>query len=107
MGYELNVQLRVGERLTRNWFNKGLHVNMFDGDDPGILQDTSSLAMCRELGDVASGRIGNGTHEYDVPLADGQFRLGALTAENLATAAEIRTRPCRAGEGSVRSRACW
>ena len=76
MGYELNVQLRVGERLTRNWFNKGLHVNMLDGDDPGILKDTSSLAMCRELGDVAPGRIGNGTHEYDVPLADGEFRLG-------------------------------
>ena len=88
MGYELNVQLRVGERLTRNWFNKGLHVNMFDGDDPGILKDTASLAMCRELGDVAPGRIGNGTHEYDVPLADGGFRLGALTAENLATSAE-------------------
>ena len=26
-GYEVNIQLRRGERLTRNWFNKGLHVN--------------------------------------------------------------------------------
>lgn len=93
MGYELNVQLRVGERLTRNWFNKGLHVNMLDGDDPGILKDTSALAMCRQLGDVAPGRIGNGTHEYEVPLADGEFRRGALTAENLATSAETGHAP--------------
>lgn len=28
MGYRVNVQLREGERLTRNWFNKGLHVNI-------------------------------------------------------------------------------
>ncbi len=88
MGYELNVQLRPGERLTRNWSNKGLHVNQLEGDDPGILKDTPSLRMCRKLGDVAPGRIGNGVHEYDVPLADGQFRLGALEAKNLATRAE-------------------
>jgi hypothetical protein len=85
MGYELNIQLRPGERLTRNWGNKGLHVNQLEGDDPGILKDTSSLRMCRKFGDVAPGRIGNGVHEYDVPLANGQFRLGALQAENLAT----------------------
>jgi hypothetical protein len=33
MGYRLNAQLRAGERLTRNWFNKGLYVNMLDGDN--------------------------------------------------------------------------
>lgn len=31
MGYEVKIQLRPGERLTRNWFNKGLHVNMQGG----------------------------------------------------------------------------
>jgi len=93
MGYELNVQLRPGERLTRNWFNKGLHVNMLEGDDHPLLKDTRHLGMCRKLGDVAPGRIGNGTLEYDVPLADGQFRLGALAAENLATSGEDKSGP--------------
>src|ERR1041384_3352243 len=26
-GYQVNIQLRRGERLTRNWSNRGLHVN--------------------------------------------------------------------------------
>ncbi len=34
MGYQVNVQLREGEKLTRNWFNKGLHVNM--SENPGL-----------------------------------------------------------------------
>lgn len=93
MGYELNVQLRPGERLTRNWFNKGLHVNQLEGGDQAILKDTSSLATCRKLGDVAPGRIGNGTLEYDLSLADGQFRSGALVVENLATRFEDRKSP--------------
>jgi len=49
MGYELNVQLRVGERLTRNWFNKGLHVNMLEGGDQSLTKDASRLGMCRQL----------------------------------------------------------
>jgi hypothetical protein len=93
MGYELNVQLRVGERLTRNWFNKGLHVNLLEGGDQPLTKDTSWLGMCRKLGDVAPGRIGNGTREYDVPLSDGDFRRGALTAENLATSREDNSSP--------------
>ena len=28
LGYKVNIQLRPGERLTRNWFNRGLFVNM-------------------------------------------------------------------------------
>lgn len=88
MGYQLNVQLRRGERITRCWSNRGLHVNQLEGDDPGILKDTGALAAARKLGDVAPGRIGNGVHEYDLPLADGQFRLGALAAENLGSKSE-------------------
>jgi len=88
MGYQLNVQLREGERITRNWFHRGLHVNMFDGEAPDVLKTTAVLGMCRKLGDVAPGRVGNGVHEYDLPLASGAFRLGALQCENLAAQAE-------------------
>jgi hypothetical protein len=93
MGYELNVQLRSGERLTRNWFNHGLHVNQLEGGDHYLAKDASALGMCRKLGDVAPGRIGNGVLEYQVPLADGAFRLGALLAENLATRGEDASAP--------------
>jgi hypothetical protein len=93
MGYRVNVQLRAGERLTRNWSNKGLHLNMLEGGDQSLTKDASRLGMCRKLGDIAPGRIGNGTHEYDVPLADGSFRLGALAAENLATSTEDKSSP--------------
>ncbi len=89
-GYGVNVQLRPGERLTRNWFNKGLHVNMDGGgDDPGdVLKSRAALGLQARFGDIAPGRIGNGTLEYAVPLADGAFRTGALAAENLASKAD-------------------
>jgi hypothetical protein len=94
MGYELNVQLRQGERLTRNWFNHGLHVNQLEGaGDHALAKDAAPLGMCRKLGDVAPGRIGNGTLEYEVPLAHGEFRRGALEAENLATHEEDASSP--------------
>ncbi|MGA2617585.1 MAG: hypothetical protein ABSF26_08255 [Thermoguttaceae bacterium] len=94
MGYELNVQLREGERLTRNWFNHGLHVNQLEGaGDHPLAKDVAPLGMCRKLGDVAPGRIGNGRLEYDVPLASGAFRRGALAAENLATRGEDPSAP--------------
>jgi hypothetical protein len=87
MGYRVNVQLRRGERLTRNWSHKGLHVMMHDKQAPGCLRGAvgkDALRYAPRFGDLAPGRIGNGTREYDVPLAGGAFRLGALTAENLA-----------------------
>ena len=85
-GYQLNIQLRPGERLTRNWFNKGLHINMDgSGEGPGnILKDRNGLSLQRKLGDIAPGRIGNGTLEYEAPLSDPVFLATALTAENLA-----------------------
>jgi hypothetical protein len=84
-GYEVNIQLRPGERLTRNWSNKGLHVNMKgDGGAPGCIgmkvgQD--SLRYTPKDGDLAPGRIGNGTLEYDVPAALLQeaAKAGSLT----------------------------
>jgi hypothetical protein len=94
-GYRVNVQLRKGERLTRNWSNKGLHVNK-GGAAPGCLKGTvgkGDLRYSPKYGDLAPGRIGNGTLTYNVPLADGSFRAGALEAKNLACRAEDRRSP--------------
>jgi len=96
LGYELNLELRRGERITRNWSNRGLHVNMEGGGAPGCLNGkvgTGDLRYSPRLGDLAPGRIGNGTQEYDVPLADGGFRHGAIAVENLACTAEDRAAP--------------
>jgi hypothetical protein len=90
-GYQVNVQLRKGERLTRNWSNKGLHVNGDGGPAPGCLKGVvgkGDLRYSPRYGDLAPGRVGNGTHSYDVPLADGSFRGGALESRNLACRAE-------------------
>src|SRR5262249_17016141 len=57
-GYQVNVQLRPGERLTRNWSNRGLHVNMKDGgkdaEAPGCLAGktgTGALAYTPDYSD--------------------------------------------------------
>ena len=94
--YEVNVQLRQGERLTRNWFNKGLHVNQQEGGSAGCLTSApgkDDLRYAPQYGDLAPGRIGNGTLVYDVPLASGDFRAEALTAENLASRSDDRRAP--------------
>lgn len=71
-GYQVNLQLRPGERLTRNWSNRGLHVNMDGGgNNPKCLTQNTGAGALRYTpgyGDLAPGRIGNGTLEYDVPL---------------------------------------
>jgi len=85
-GYQVNVQLRPGERLVRNWSNKGLHVNMKEGGGPGILGGRRGMGYQRKLGDIAPGRVGNGVLEYDVPLKDPTLKLTALTYENVAPA---------------------
>src|SRR5207302_7095399 len=62
-GYQVNIQLRPGERLTRNWSNKGLHVNMdCSGNAPGCLTQKTGADALRytpKFGDIAPGRIGN------------------------------------------------
>jgi hypothetical protein len=93
-GYQVNVQLRRGERLTRNWSNRGLHVNRTDGKAPSCLTQKTgidALAYTPKYGDRAPGRIGNGTLEYDVPVKRAAYRSGALAAENLDDAA-VRVR---------------
>jgi hypothetical protein len=85
-GYHVNVQLRPGEVLTRNWSNKGLHVNMADGKGgPGCLKDKvgkQDMRYSPKYGDLAPGRIGNGTLEYNAALDPGLAR-NALRFENL------------------------
>jgi hypothetical protein len=86
-GYQVDIRLRPGERLVRNWANKGLHVNKKGGGGvPGCLTGKTgidALVYTPKFGDLAPGRIGNGVHEFDVPLQDGAFRDAALVAENL------------------------
>ncbi|NQT51539.1 hypothetical protein HQ576_05790 [bacterium] len=91
MGYQVNVQLRPGERLVRNWSNRGLHVMMDGGGTPGCLKGTvgkGALRYTPDYGDLANGRIGNGVREYALPLASGAFRSGMLAATNLACTAD-------------------
>jgi hypothetical protein len=96
-GYRVNVQLRKGERLTRNWSNKGLHINMDGaGPAPGCLKTAVGSADLRyspRYGDLAPGRIGNGTLTYDVPLAEGDLRLSALEMHNLTFRGKDRRGP--------------
>jgi hypothetical protein len=90
-GYRVNIQLRKGERLVRNWLNRGIHVDMDDGGAPGCLTErvgAGILTHSVRFGDLAPGRIGNGTLIYEVPLTDGEFRAGAMDATNLACTAD-------------------
>ena len=72
-GFQMNLQLRKGERLTRNWGHKGLHVNVDGGMKVECLTATpgqGALYYTPAWGDLANGRVGNGTHEWTVPLGD-------------------------------------
>jgi len=86
-GYKVNIRLRAGERLTRNWSNKGLHVNMNGGGgEPGCMKmktGESSLRYTPKDGDLAPGRVGNGSLEYDMPVTTPAYKGGALSMENL------------------------
>src|SRR4030095_7509186 len=95
-GYEINVQLREGERLTRNWSNQGLHINMDSGGSPDALKEkvgNGGLRYSPKFGDLAPGRIGNGTLEYAPPLATAAVFNNALSAENLVSTAKDRPGP--------------
>src|SRR5262249_15991352 len=86
------------ERLVRNWFNHGLHVNgvLNDGPPPDCLNakvGEGAMAFLKGLDDLTENRIGSGRHEYDVPLADGSFRDGALGAEKLSCRTEDQQSP--------------
>lgn len=79
MGYRVNIQLRPGEKLVRNWSNKGLYINMDGsaGDAPYALKGkvgVDHMAYTPKFGDLANGRIGNGELTYSVPLDDSLSR---------------------------------
>jgi hypothetical protein len=103
LGYELNLQLRKGEKIVRNWGNKGLHVQMDSsgGAAPESIKNTGFFTRAESfmgnldpnLKSYANGRIGNGTHEYNVPLANGEFKRGALLVDNLASTSEDKAAP--------------
>ena len=88
MGYKVNIGLRPGETLTRNWSNKKLYANM-DGTagTPGAMDAKPGegfLAYSPKYGDLAPGRLGNGTLEYKPPLAS--LARSAWRYENLKLA---------------------
>jgi hypothetical protein len=51
---------------------------------PGV----DGMAYATAYGDLTTGRVGNGQHEYDVPLSEKGCAGGALVADNLAWSAE-------------------
>ena len=96
-GYRVNVELRPGEVLTRNWSNKGLYVDMDSAATGRTVDNITSLtgrigegefAYSKGHGDLAPGRIGNGTLVYEVPLAEGISRIAPLGHENITSQAE-------------------
>jgi hypothetical protein len=95
-GYRVNVQLRRGERLVREWSNRGLHVNQAEGGACSVLTarvGEGQLRYTPGYGDLANGRVGNGTLGYAPPLADGGFRGGASLVENLVGRGEPGASP--------------
>src|SRR5207248_1713251 len=103
LGYAVNIQLRKGEKLVRNWSNKGLHVQMdiSQGGAPECIKNTGFFTNAEAfmgkldpaLKSYANARIGNGTLVYDLPLAGGEFKRGALSVENLASKADDNASP--------------
>ncbi|MFB3890776.1 MAG: hypothetical protein ACE15C_02005 [Phycisphaerae bacterium] len=86
MGYQLNVQLREGEKLTRCWYAKavttGLNQRNAKRFEKFLKGDMTSLSLQQDLGDKNPGRIGNGVLEYDA-MADSKLCSDALTFDNL------------------------
>jgi hypothetical protein len=80
VGHQLNVQLRPGEKITRNFFSRGIeYTNDCNPETYKSLQSRESLGMQAKLGDRAPGRIGDGTIEWVVPME--QLKSVALSHE--------------------------
>ena len=81
MGYQLNVQLRPGERITRNFSSRGIeYTNKANKKYYDELLDRKVLGIQTKLGDVAPARIGDGTIEWTVPMA--QLKTVALSSDD-------------------------
>ena len=87
MGYQLNVQLRPGEKITRNFFSRGIeYTNDCNPDTYKSLITRKALGMQTSLGDRAPGRIGDGTIELNVPMDE----LDAVALSNEPNAFVLR-----------------
>ena len=86
MGYQVNVQLREGEKITRCWTANeaatGINRNNQKRYDQFLKGGMGGLTLQQDLGDKNPGRIGNGTVEYDV-LSDSKLAADAITFDNL------------------------
>jgi len=81
MGYQLNVQLRPGERITRNFSSRGIeYTNKMNPTYYKELLDRKSLGIQTKLGDIAPARIGDGTIEWTVPMD--QLKTVALSSDD-------------------------
>jgi hypothetical protein len=79
MGYQLNVQLRPGEKITRNFFSRGIeYTNSANPKYYKEILDRKLLGIQTELGDRAPGRVGDGTIEWNVPM--NQLKSVALSS---------------------------
>ncbi|MBA3846189.1 MAG: hypothetical protein H0X45_06055 [Planctomycetes bacterium] len=97
-GYRVDIRLRRGERLTRRWSHRGLHINNFEGPGggPGCMDDENGFLKRYDAsfgGSLVTGRVGNGTHEYR-PALDAAFADAVLAHDNLA---------CGGGEPALRA----
>src|SRR3954462_12496223 len=79
MGYQLNVQLRPGEKITRNFFSRGIeYTNHCNPKYYKEMLDRKVLGIQTDLGDRAPGRVGDGTVEWTVPTK--QLKAVALSS---------------------------
>jgi hypothetical protein len=104
-GFRLNLQLRKGERLTRNWGHRNLHVNADVGAKVECLGATTgkgALYYTPAWKDLGNGRVGNGLLEYVVPLGDRGVRGAFLSLDNVAFNAEDRLPGLLHGKESAR-----
>jgi len=89
LGYRVNNQLHRGETLTLRWSNSGKHANQ---DGAGGMSEMLTAAVGKGVlhftpacGDLANGRIGNGTLDWSPPL-DPDLIANALVAQNIIAA---------------------
>jgi hypothetical protein len=86
MGYQLNVQLRPGEKITRNFFSRGLdYTNKCSTKYYAEMLDRKYFGIQTDMGDIAPGRVGDGTAEWTVPMEIEQLKAVAFSADNLAS----------------------
>jgi hypothetical protein len=97
-GYQVNIELRPGEKLTRNWFPLKTPFATVNGagNDPGCLTTKIGegfMAYLPQYGDLTHCRVGSAHSEYAVPLGDANFKYSAWRMENLVSKGQDNTGP--------------